>query len=61
MIVGKLLIINIRSDDSKIIKILKEIFSVIPILFLLFTFWRWYYRIYKSRRKVVESVDSLIK
>ena len=64
MIIGEI-VINLTdlNDNSKTNKAmdLKILIQFVAMAFLLTAVWFRYYRILKSRRKLVETIDSILK
>ena len=64
MIIGEV-VINFTdlNDNSKTNKamVLKILIQFVAMAFLLTAVWFRYYRILKSRRKLVETIDSILK
>ena len=64
MIIGEIVInltdLNDNSKTNKAID-LKILIQFVAMAFLLTAVWFRYYRILKSRRKLVETIDSILK
>ena len=64
MIIGEIVIsLTDLNDNSKTNKAmdLKILIQFVAMAFLLTAVWFRYYRILKSRRKLVETIDSILK
>jgi uncharacterized membrane protein len=64
MIIGEVVInftdLNENSKTNKVMD-LKILIQFVAMAFLLTAVWFRYYRILKSRRKLVETIDSILK